>query len=86
MDRVNERWTDKQKGVVVENVSSGSWAGLANVLVGDLVLSVNNRPIKDVESFEDIMREVGRKKPESVVLKILRGIHTFFIELEPDWE
>jgi serine protease Do len=36
MDRVNERWTDKQKGVVVENVSSGSWAGLANVLVGDL--------------------------------------------------
>ncbi len=86
MDRVNERWTDKQKGVVVENVSSGSWAGLANVLVGDLVLSVNNRPIKDVESFEDIMREVGKKKPESVVLKILRGIHTFFIELEPDWE
>jgi len=85
MDYVQERWEKKQIGVLVVEVSRGSWAALENLLVGDLILAVDNEPVKNVDSFERIMTKVVRKKPKSVVFKVLRGIHNLFIELEPDW-
>ncbi len=85
MDRVKERWDKEQKGVLVEQISSGSWAALANLLVGDLILTVDNKSVTNVTSFEKIMEEIDNRKPKSVVFKILRGIHTLFIELEPSW-
>lgn len=84
-DRVDEMWDMAQSGVIVAEVSSGSWAALANLVEGDLVLAVDSKPVKNVEDFENIMNMVQQKKPKSVVLAVLRGIHTFFVELEPDW-
>lgn len=84
-DRVEEMWDMTQSGVIVADVSSGSWAALANLIEGDLVLAVDGDQIHDVEDFQNVMADIQRRKPKSVVLQVLRGIHTFFVELEPDW-
>ncbi len=85
-DRVDEMWDVIQSGVIVADVSSGSWAALANLIEGDLVLAVDGQPMRDVDDFEDMMTGIQKRKPKNVVLKVMRGIHTFFVELEPDWK
>lgn len=84
-DRVDQMWSTIQSGVIVADVSSGSWAALANLVEGDLILAVDGTQVRNADGFGDIMTIIQEQKPKSVVLKVLRGIHTFFIELEPDW-
>jgi serine protease Do len=84
-DRIDQIWNMTQTGVIVADVSSGSWAALANLVEGDLILAVNGTPMHNVEDFEDVMSGMQTRRPKNVVLKVLRGIHTFFVELEPDW-
>ena len=86
VDRVNQMWTQAQTGVLVEMVSNGSWAGLANLLTGDLITEVDNNYIENVISFEKTMEDIAKKSPKNVVMKVMRGIHTLFVEMEPDWE
>lgn len=85
IDRIEENWPKEQQGVLVDEVSPGSWSALANLSVGDLILSVDKKAVKDAASFEATMAEVAKKKPRSVVFHIMRGIHNFFIELKPSW-
>jgi serine protease Do len=85
-DRVSQRWKQEQTGVLVEMVSNGSWAGLANLLTGDLITEVDNNKVEHVVAFEEVMEDIAKKTPKNVVMKVVRGIHTFFVEMEPDWE
>ncbi|MGB3480541.1 MAG: PDZ domain-containing protein [bacterium] len=85
-DRVSQMWKQEQTGVLVEMVSDGSWAGLANLLTGDLITEVDNNKVENVVAFEEIMEDIVRKTPKNVVMRVVRGIHTFFVEMEPDWE
>jgi len=32
------------------------------------------------------METINEEEPDYVQLKVLRGIHTRYVELEPDWE
>jgi len=84
-DRVDQRWEPEQKGVLVDNVSEGSWAALANLEVGDLVLSVDGVDIADIDAFASIMEKIADEKRKHVVFHVLRGIHNMFIELVPSW-
>ncbi len=86
VDRVSQMWTQEQTGVLVEIVSNGSWAGLANLLTGDLITEVDNNYIGNVIAFEKTMEDIAKKTPRNVVMKVMRGIHTLFVEMEPDWE
>ena len=86
VDRVNQMLTQEQTGVLVEIVSNGSWAGLANLLTGDLITEVDNNYIENVVAFEKTMEDIAKKTPKNVVMKVMRGIHTLFVEMEPDWE
>ena len=86
LDRVQQDLPDNQNGVLVEDVSMGGWASLAHLAWGDIILIVDDQPVSDVDGFEKIMKEIGRKKPESAIFKVLRGIHTAFLELETDWK
>jgi len=85
-DRVSQMWKQEQTGVLVEMVSNGSWAGLANLLTGDLITEVDNNKVENVVAFEEVMEDIAKKTPKNVVMKVVRGIHTFFVEMEPDWE
>ncbi|HEY3488952.1 MAG TPA: PDZ domain-containing protein [Candidatus Deferrimicrobiaceae bacterium] len=85
IDRAQEDWPDSREGVLVETVGEGGWAALAELAVGDLIASVDGRPVADVAAFEAAMRKARAEKPERIMLQVLRGIHTLFIEIAPDW-
>ncbi|HID32013.1 MAG TPA: PDZ domain-containing protein [bacterium (Candidatus Stahlbacteria)] len=84
-DRATEKWSKDQKGVLVTGVSSGGWAALAQLGVGDLIVAVEGRKVLDVKSFEKLMEEINEDKPKQVVFQVMRGVHNLFIEIEPKW-
>lgn len=85
LDRAREKWEQDQAGLLVEEVTSGGWAALGQLGVDDLILSVDGHPAGDVDTFRGHMRRIAEERPRSVVFHIRRGIHTLFIELEPQW-
>ncbi|MCP4644174.1 MAG: PDZ domain-containing protein [bacterium] len=85
-DKAEEKWKQEQRGVLVHEVKSGGWAALGGLNDGDLLVDVDGTAIADVGSLEKAMNAVEAAKPEAVVFKVLRGIHTAFLELEPKWD
>jgi serine protease Do len=85
-DVAEEQWKPGQRGAWVEEVKSGSWAELGALGIEDLIMEVDGHPIKDVESLKQAMEEVSQKKNPFVVMKVLRGIHTAYLEMEPAWK
>jgi S1-C subfamily serine protease len=84
-DIAEKRWQPGQGGVLVEEVKSGSWAELASLYAGDLLIEVDGQPVNDVESLKAIMATVAKQRKNFVVVKVLRGVHTAFLEFEPAW-
>ena len=85
-DRAEQQWSSEQRGALVEDVKSGSWAELGSLYVDDLIVEVDGQPVTDVDSLKKIMAEIAETKKPSVVIKVLRGIHSAFLELEPAWK
>jgi len=84
-DRAEEQWPDDQTGALVDDVKSGSWAELGTLYTGDLILEVDGQLIRKVDEVRPAMEKIAKAKKRSVVIKVLRGIHTRFLELEPKW-
>jgi hypothetical protein len=59
---------------------------LGQLYTGDLLQQVNGVAIPDVVTLEKVMNDVTSQRPESVVLRVLRGPYTLFVELEPRWD
>ena len=74
------------RGALVEEVKAGSWAELGSLYSGDLILEVDGAPINNVEALHRKMDEIAARKTRLVVMKVLRGIHTSYLEMEPDWK
>ncbi len=85
-DRAYHRMTEEQTGLLVENVELAGWASLAGMMQGDILLSVNEHPVDNTRDFENQIEELAKEKRPSVLFHLKRGIHTLFIEIEPDWE
>jgi serine protease Do len=85
-DRVLARLEKDQSGLSVDNVESAGWAALAGLMQGDLLLEIEGIAINQVNEFEKQMNDITRKKPKQIVFFVRRGIHTLFLELEPDWD
>jgi hypothetical protein len=47
---------------------------------------VEGNPVTDVASLKQIMKHVAAEKRKTIVLRVIRGIHTVFLELEPNWD
>lgn len=73
------------KGVIVDEVTGGGWAALGNLLINDIILSVNQEKIPHLEAFKTKMAQIYEEKPKSVVIHVQRGLFQQFIEMEPDW-
>ncbi len=84
-DRDEEKWAAEQAGVMVEDVKSGSWAELGALEEGDLILEVDGEAVRNVETFRPMMEKIAQDKRRLVVMKVMRGIHTRFLEFEPKW-
>lgn len=85
-DKATEQWKDDQTGVLVDQVNPGGWASLGMLNAADLILEVSGQPVQNVEAMETIMKGIGEKHPQAITLKVRRGIHNLYIELEPQWE
>jgi S1-C subfamily serine protease len=85
-DSAEEQWKSDQQGVLIEEVKPGSWAELGSLSTDDLIVEVEGTNINDVDSLKTIMENIARDKKPSVIMKVLRGIHTAYLELEPAWK
>jgi len=84
-DRAEEQWPSTQTGVYVEDVKSGSWAELGTLYSGDLIVEIDGHPLRGVDDLKKEMSRITSAKSKLVVMKVLRGIHTRFLEFEPKW-
>jgi serine protease Do len=85
-DIAEEQWKLDQRGALVEEVKPGSWAELGALYVDDLIVEVDRQPVSNVDSLRTLMEKVAQEKKESLVVKVLRGIHTAYLEMEPTWK
>ena len=84
-DRDENRWDPEIRGVLVENVDPGGWAGLGGLRPSDLLLQINGVPIRGLKGFRRALQEIKSERPERVVMVVLRGVKTHFQYLEPEW-
>ncbi len=84
-DRVSARLPADQSGVLVDAVREGGWAALGHLADGDMLLTIDGDPMPDVEAVQRKMLKIADAKPRNLVLKVRRGIRTFFVELETGW-
>jgi len=59
---------------------------LASLYSGDLVVEVDGQRVDDVDGLRRVMEEVAAAKKPVLVMKVLRGIHTAYLEFEPNWK
>ena len=67
---------EDEKGVLVADVRRGSPADREGIKVGDLIVSVNRKPVKNVSDFNDIVKEL--KPNDIVLLRLKRESMSFF--------
>ncbi len=84
-DKADEQWEEDQSGVLLTELQPGSWAELGMLRVGDLILEVDRKPIASIDALDAAMTDVEKRQAETVLVKVLRGIYTVFVELEPKW-
>jgi serine protease Do len=85
-DAAEKQWDKEQQGALIEEVKPGSWAELANLYAGDLVVEVDGQPVGNVDSLRQAMDQIAVAKKQAVVMKVVRGIHSAYLEFEPDWK
>jgi serine protease Do len=85
-DRVSIRLEDDHPGLLIHNVEPAGWASLAGLRQGDLLLSIDGAEQSEVSKFEKNMNGLIKQKPKRIIFFVRRGIHTLFLELEPDWD
>jgi serine protease Do len=84
-DRVREKLPEETSGALVTDVTDGGWAALGDLKTGDIIQAVNGATIADVRELEQKMKTIADAKPKFAVLRVLRGVHTKYLELQPNW-
>ncbi len=85
-DRMREGWDEKYVGTLVTDVKVGGWAAVARLAVGDTITEVNGQPINNVKDLEELFGKLSAQRAPVVVLRVQRGIHSRFVEIEPSWD
>ena len=67
-------------------MKSGSWAELGSLDSGDLILEADGQSIDNVDALRQHMQHIASERKPVVIMKVLRGIHTMYLEMEPDWK
>jgi len=86
MDRVRHQWSPEQTGVLVTEATSGSWAQVAGLRVGDLLVEVNGLQLKTAKDFETTLEKLREERPPVVRMFVRRRHTTQFVFIEPEWE
>ena len=67
----------KINGVIVSGITENSLASEAGVMLGDIIVKINNYRVKNVNDFNKILKKL--KKDEVVRLYIKRGMSNIFV-------
>ncbi|MGC4030306.1 MAG: PDZ domain-containing protein [Tepidisphaeraceae bacterium] len=68
----NEQQLDDDKGVVITSLTRGYPADKAELRGGDVVRSVNGKPVEDLEAFLKLFKESTDAKQTKVLLQVQR--------------
>ena len=84
VDNVTPRWIDKfrlreKTGVVVVGVEPDGTAAEAGIQPGDVILEINNRPVRNVNDFRKAM---GGLEKGRILLLVKRGMQTFYVTIK----
>ena len=85
-DRVHDDLPEDLPGVLVTEVKDGSWAAVGQLQANDIIQTVNGQPVAQIDMLETTMKSIVQQRPKFVVLRVVRGIHTRYLELEPSWD
>jgi len=84
LDRIENRWSLDQKGVLVTEVTRGGWAALSGLNSGDLILRIQEQPIDDIPAFEAMAKKLKETRPATVSIFVRRGYRTHYVFVQPD--
>ena len=84
-ERVDEKLAESVKGVRVSIVQNAGWAALAGLSSGDILLAIDGQPVETIPALKEMLLKFRETKPRRVVFFVKRGIHSFYIEVEPKW-
>ena len=73
--------TRNDEGVLITRVKPGSPAQSAGLRQHDIILEINRRPVRTVEDFTRLTRDLGPQSP--VLLLAKRGNGTFYLSIRP---
>ena len=85
-DKVHEEWAEGRPRAMVTEVKDGGWAAIGRLNTGDIITAIDGETVTDVLSLKEKMKHVAAEKRKTIVLRVARGIHTVFLELEPNWD
>jgi len=72
--------------VIIDSIEEGGWASIAGLGVGDIILEVNGKKVKNVEEFKNTIDELKKAK-QDLLFYIGRDSEHKFIELRKQiWE
>ncbi len=77
---------DDTEGVIVRRVKSGSWAHLAGMRPGVIILRFGEYPVTTIAEFEDAVNKAKEARPAEVPVFCRAGARTGFFRLQPRWD
>ena len=82
--RSNGHWASGRDSKACSSKLSARAAGprSAHLADGDVILAIDGDAVADVAAVQQKMERVARDKPRAVVMKVRRGIRTFFVEMQ----
>jgi serine protease Do len=83
-DAADPRLAGATQGVLVESVSSGGWAALGRLAIGDIILQVDGRTVTNVADLAARLDQIATARPATVLVQVRRGIRTLFLEIRKD--
>ncbi len=85
-DRQDRKLSGESKGLLIERTDAGGWATLAGMGVGDILLSVDGKEVNDIQALQQTLKAAKQNRAKRLVFFVKRGIHSMYLELEPDWK
>ena len=69
----NQKQLENNEGVVVTGLNPGYPAAKAELEPADVILSINQKPVKDLDEFQKLYDESEKRKDPLVLLEIVRA-------------
>ncbi|MBI4244028.1 MAG: PDZ domain-containing protein [Planctomycetes bacterium] len=85
-DRINFHLGNNESGVLITQVQSGGWAEFSKLPVNSIIQRIDDREIKNVQDFKDVMKKLSEDRNKTTTFYVLMSGIGSFIEVETDWD